>query len=51
MSPKDKVSAMSNVYTTLLALAVASVIATTAVVAYNCLTQYGTILQIIQVKH
>ncbi len=50
MSPNIKSLAMSNVYTTMLALSIGAVLATACYVAYMCLTHYGTILQIIQVR-
>lgn len=41
-----KVIARSNLYTVILALAFCVVLATTALVAYKCYYQYGTILKI-----
>lgn len=45
---KTKVSAESNVYTALLALATLAVAASAAFVTYLCHTQYGTILKILE---
>ena len=39
-----KVSAPNSIYTAILAVAFAVVLATAALVAYKCLSQYGTIL-------
>jgi len=41
-----KVIVPSNIYTAILALAFAVVLATTAFVAYTCYSQYGTIFKI-----
>jgi hypothetical protein len=41
-----KAAASDNLYTVILALAVAIVVATAAFVAYKCYYQYGTILKI-----
>jgi len=41
-----KVIAASNIYTAILALAFAVVLATTAFIAYTCYSQYGTIFKI-----
>ena len=46
----SKSRAVSNVYATLLALAVASVVATAGFVTYMCMTQYETLFQIIEVR-
>lgn len=47
MSPMPQrssiVSVPSNLYTAILAVALATVLATAAYVAYQCYTQYGTI--------
>ena len=46
MSPNGnqvKVAASNNLYTAILALALALVLVTAAFVAYTCYTQYGTI--------
>jgi hypothetical protein len=45
---KTKVSAESNVYTGLLALAALAVAASAAFIAYMCHTQYGTIIKILE---
>ena len=45
---KTKVSAESNVYTGLLAMATLAVAASAAFIAYMCHTQYGTIIKIIE---
>ncbi|HUU16764.1 MAG TPA: hypothetical protein VMW72_06420 [Sedimentisphaerales bacterium] len=41
-----KVTVPDNLYTIILALAFCAVLATSAFVAYQCYTQYGTIFQI-----
>ena len=41
-----KVSASNNVYTAILALAFLAVLATAALVAYKCYSQYGTFFKI-----
>lgn len=50
MSPKARTGsekqANSNIYTVILALAFAIVLAASALVAYKCYFQYGTIFQI-----
>jgi len=45
-NPGIKVPASNNVYTVILALAFFAVLATAALVAYKCYTQYGTIFKI-----
>jgi hypothetical protein len=45
---KTKVSAESNVYTGLLALASLALAASTAFVTYMCNAQYGTIIKILE---
>ena len=45
---KTKVSAESNVYTGILALAALAVTACAAFVTYMCHTQYGTIIKILE---
>jgi len=47
---KSKVSAESNIYTGLLALAALALAASAGYVAYMCQTQYGTILKILEVR-
>ncbi|MHC4665127.1 MAG: hypothetical protein ACYS9T_04105 [Planctomycetota bacterium] len=42
----NKVKAANNLYTVILVLAFAVVLATAAFVTYKCYTQYGTILKI-----
>jgi hypothetical protein len=51
MSPNEqnqgvKAAASNNLYTILLALAFFAVLATSALVAYKCYTQYNTLLNI-----
>jgi hypothetical protein len=41
-----KAATSNNLYTIILALAFFAVLATAALVAYKCYTQYGTILKI-----
>ena len=47
---KSKVSAESNIYTGILALAALALAASAGFVAYMCHTQYGTILKVLEVK-
>ena len=45
---KTKVTAESNVYTGLLALALLAVVASAGFITYLCHTQYGTILKVLE---
>lgn len=45
---KTKVSAESNVYTGILAIATLAVAVTAGYIAYICHTQYGTVLKILE---
>ena len=47
---KSKVTAESNIYTGLLALAALALVASAGYVAYMCQTQYGTVLKILEAK-
>ena len=51
MAGGRKVSAISNVYTIILALAAGATAATAFFVAYKCLTQYETLFQIAQIGY
>jgi hypothetical protein len=45
-SQVGKAAKSNNLYTAILALAFLAVLATAALVAYKCYTQYGTLLKI-----
>ena len=45
-NPGGKVAASNNLYTAILALAFFAVLATAALVAYKCYSQYGTLFKI-----
>jgi len=48
MNPKNRPVASSNIYTAILALTTAIVIATAAFVAIKCWTDYGTLFKIVE---
>ena len=50
MSPKNKPVAISDLYSAVLALAAASVLATAIFVAIKCFADYGTVFKIVELS-